>query len=274
MWKEVRRAWGDVPPLEAWNWRHVARWRWAVWAVGVVCAAVSFDTRGQGATAGVLGAVALVCLLASVPPWRFQPRNRSRSGPLPEAGAEYRKLVSALGADFKRAVSARPPVSEVPARFRTEHEARLAAQRAQGPEGTARASSVPERYERQARIRLESERFAADVAARAKTAEEQRYASQLRARIAEEKRAYDDFATGREKALEGLIERLLPPSPEVPQAIIDARRAQLAAVRALHRAVLARDPQAARDGAAASVAAERDVKALESKMFGGARPEA
>jgi hypothetical protein len=60
----------------------------------------------------------------------------------------------------------------------------------------------------------------------------------------------------------------------VPQALIDARSRELAALQALHQAVAERDPDATHAAAVAYVAAERERKARERHAFGGAQQSA
>lgn len=152
-------AWGAGLPGLASSWRSIALWRWLLWTVGVICAGVSFDARGQGAVYDVFAGLAIACFAVSVPPWRWPRGRETRGRSYYDALADYAKQLASLDAARSRGASARAAVRTVPARFEKAAAAVIEPYRTRGSNGL----SFAERWERQVRLRRDFERFAADV---------------------------------------------------------------------------------------------------------------
>lgn len=260
------------PLLVYWGWRGVARWRWVTWAVGSICVAPSLYGRLRGTAPDVLGGVGVVCLLVSVPPWRWPWGRDAWRRPYRAAVAQYERRAAAINAAYRQAASVRAPNLVVPARFAKEVAAVVAPDHAAKRGGTGPAVSFAERWRRAVHRWRDVERFVADLAARAETAEEQNYAAELRARLDKRASVHATLARQREDALRELIDRLRKRRPAVPQALIDSRRRELEALKTLNHAFAARDPDAAANAASAYVAVRRERKALEAKAFRGTAP--
>jgi hypothetical protein len=162
------------------------------------------------------------------------------------------------------------PVGEVPGPFREEGEAIFDRWRAVGP-AMGSAVSLADRYDKRVRLWSDLERFAAAVGEQAATREEHTYAAMLGAWVEDRTDAYRVFAHSGERALAGLIEQLVSLGSDVPEALVDAHREELASLRRLHREVMVRDPEATRQAALAFVAVKRDVIARERAAFGMTR---